>query len=170
MAILLSQSSSAGITGACPQDEQKLVLEPDAGNTRSSRGKHDPHADTALHRLPSAFIPFRFVPCVCGLQERAAHNRVLCDVEPQVHISRSPATTLLGQGLPLKLELRDSAGLVGQWPQGHLCPRLLSPGIQTSTILYYSGSQLRSSCLDTKHFPATATFPSPLWGFFNFSI
>lgn len=85
MAILLPQSLSAGITGACPQDEQKLVLEPDAGNTRSSRGKHDPHADTALHRLPSAFIPFRFVP-VCGLQERVAYNRVLCDVEPQADV------------------------------------------------------------------------------------
>lgn len=64
MAILLPQSLSAGITGACPQDEQKLVLDPDAGNTRSSRSKHDPHADTALHHLPSAFIPFRFPVCV----------------------------------------------------------------------------------------------------------
>lgn len=155
MAILLPPSSSAGITCACLQDEQKLVLEPDAGNTRSSHSKHDPHADPALHCLPSDFIPFTFVPCVCGLHTCeiytcmcgrsrpcgaytcvcVAYNRVcVCDVEPQADIRCF--LSLLGQGLSLSLELTNSAGLVGQQPQGHLCPRLLSPGSQVSAILH----------------------------------
>lgn len=41
---------------------------------------------------------------------------------------------LLGQGLSLNLELTDSAGRAEQQAQGHLCPHLLSPGLQACTV------------------------------------
>lgn len=65
-----------------------------------------------------------------------AYNReCVCDVESQADVRCF--LSLLGQGLSLNLELTNSAGLVGHQRQGHLCPRLLSPGSQASTILHH---------------------------------